>query len=176
MKKLYVLVLLSLLYCGAFAQQKGIPVVMEIAQVSTRYDEPSLEVLQMPENEHDRYFLLAGTMGIGNAVIQFHIDPINKLYIPLGDTLSQAVETLQDLQEMFKNPDETREIQGCFVPLFPDDSRETVRVTSRKQLLGRILEFTIDREDHLRSTSVSRSDFNTLLFAVKGYQKLHPDE
>ena len=176
MKKLLTLALLALLSWGAYAQKPDITRMSEIVEVESGEGEVTLSLFSVPVGDKPGYFLYVGTLGIGNAVIQFNVDPVNKLFLPLGGTLSESMETLQRLQEMYKEPGSSCEMEACFAPLVPDDSRETVRVTSRKVLLSRQLEFTLDRGDHLRSTSVVRSDFNTLMFALKGYQKLHPDE
>ena len=160
---------------GAFAQGTGFPVVTEIAEVESSEGQTILEVFNMLSGDRNSYYLDAGTLGIGGEILQINLDPINKLFIPLGETLSEAVATLEGFQELFQTPGETREVEGCF-GLIPDDSRVPVRLLSRKLIFTRLLEFSIREGELFRSTSVARSDFNSLLSSVKWYLKLHPEE
>ena len=57
-----------------------------------------------------------------------------------------------------------------------DDSFEPVTVTSRRFLTSKILSFSVIRDDLVRATYISRSDFGSLVLSVKMYRKIHPKE
>ena len=119
-----------------------------------------------------------GTLGIGDEVFQVHFDPLFKLFIHLGGTLSEALETLRLMQAHFKEPKGTvLDLNGSFSPAFPREDRvETVTVTSRKGLLSRYLEFSLEREGYIRATYVYKSDLNAIVSGAKFYRRLHPKE
>lgn len=64
----------------------------------------------------------------------------------------------------------------CRAAAFPTDERETVTITTRKVMLSRKLEFSLQREDYIRATYISKSDFASLVGSLKFYRKLHPKE
>lgn len=70
-----------------------------------------LEVFRMEDN--GTYYLSLGHLGIGNDIIQVQVDPLSELFIPLGGTLAEASETLNQMKDLYKRePGETIEMQG----------------------------------------------------------------
>ena len=59
-----------------------------------------LSVFSIPENGQDHYFAALGNLGIGDDIIQFNIDPVSVLYIPLGSTLSEAQAKLEEIKAL----------------------------------------------------------------------------
>lgn len=176
MRKIITLLVCLTLSAGLFAQETPFPQIREIAEIEND-DQPVLSLFSMVQDGQDAYFLNVGTLGIGDEVIQLQFDPLFKLFIPLGGTLTEAIGTLEMLQGHFQQPkDAVMEIEACFAPLFPNGNRETVTVTNRKRLLSHQLEFSIGQEGYLRATYVSRSDFNNLLGSARFYRKIHPNE
>ena len=136
-----------------------------------------LEVFSQPAGEGKQYFLSVGHLGYGDEVLQVLFDPIYELFIPLGGSLQEALETLQSLQNQFNaTPGEALETTGCLAWGVPDDKWEPVSVTLRKPLLSRYLEFSVQREGYIRSARIPRSEFNSIVRGVKFYQKIHPNE
>ena len=176
MKKIVSIIILLMLNAPVFAQNARIPQIYEIAQIEKDGD-LALQVFSIPKDGQQCYYLDAGTLGIGDKVIQIQIDPLYRLFIPLGETLTEALETLGRLQDLYKEPVGTvTEISGCFAPAFPNESRETVTITSRKLLLSRMLEFSIERDGYIRATHITKSDLGSLITTVKLYRKIHPKE
>ena len=175
--KLSLVLLLAAFSVSAVAQSTQIPVIMEIASVESNEGSDVLQVFNMPKDDSDNYFLCVGHLGVGDDIIQFNIDPVYQLFIPLGNTLSEALDKLQQMQALFKESQGTSiEVQGCLAFGFPNDKYEPVTVTSRKALLSRSLEFSIHREDYMRATYIQRSDFSSIVSSLKFYKKLHPSK
>ena len=184
MKRIFLI--LSFLACtfGAFAQETRIPQRLEIVTIELNPDDDAIlspteeiEVFCMPEDDVNHYFLSVGHLGIGDDIIQFNIDPIFELFIPLGDTLAEAMESLQEMQALFKGPrGKSIELEGCLAAAFPNDKMEKVTVTYRKVILSNLLEFSVERGDYIRATHIGKSQFNALVSGVKFYRKLHPNE
>lgn len=136
-----------------------------------------LEVFSQPAGEGKQYFLSVGHLGFGDEVIQVLFDPVFELFIPLGGSLQEALETLRHLQDHYNaTPGEILETTGCLALGVPDETREPVSVALRRPLLSRYLEFTVQREGHIRCARIHRSEFNSLVRGVKFYQKIHPNE
>ena len=51
---------------------------------------------------------------------------------------------------------------------------ETVKISFRRPLLSKLLEFSLEREGYIRSAHIGKSDFGSLVRGVKFYHKLHP--
>ena len=151
---------------------------LEVAAVETEiggYETAMLEVFKM--NDTGTYWLSVGHLGIGVDLVQLQFDPVFELFIPLGDTLEEALTKMKELQAFYKKPRlSTMEVQGCLAALYPGEEFETVTVTSRKLLTTSILSFSVPREDFVRSTYISKSDFGSLVFSLKAYKALHPKE
>ncbi|MBR0028642.1 MAG: hypothetical protein IJP55_00135 [Bacteroidales bacterium] len=178
MKRILIALLAVTLSAGVFAQSGKLPIIMDIANIETNYSgiETDLSVFSMERDGHKGYYFCVGNLGIGDNDIQILFDPVFKLFIHLGDTLSGAIETLTSLQELAKQPGGTMQLTGSFSATFPNDQTETVTVTSRKPLLTRLLEFSLEREGYVRATHVSKSDLGSLLSSCKFYSKIHPKE
>ena len=177
MKKIFALFILLACSFAAFAQESKIPQRLELAQIEDGDGNTTCAVFNMPNDGQNHYWLDVGKLGHGDEVIQVVIDPLFNLYIPLGDTLDEAIETLTKLRDYCKEtPGTAMEMKGCLRPIFPDsDKLETVTVTARKAL-SRKLEFSLQREGYIRATYVLKSDLGSLLSNVKFYRKLHPKE
>ena len=147
------------------------------AEIETNGIPESFEVFDKPVDGVHDYYLSVGHLGIGDAVIQVNFDPLYELFIPLGNTLDEALETLKDLQDLYRTePGTVTTVPGCLAFGFPDGNIEDVKVTYRKQIFSNLLEFTLEREGYQRSTFVNKSNFNSIVSGVKFYKKLHPKD
>lgn len=165
-----------LMTAGAFAQKSGIPVIKEIVDIE-RDGMTAISVFNMPAEGVNHYYLTVGTLGFGDEVVQILFDPVFQLFLPLGDTLEEAIASLQEMQGLFKQPkDSSLERSGCLAFGFPNDQLETVTVTHRKPLLTRQLEFSLQREGYIRATYVDKADMGSLITSVRFYRKIHPRE
>lgn len=137
-----------------------------------------LEVFNSPKDGVNRYYLTVGHLGIGNDVLQVMIDPAFELFIPLGGTVTEALDKLKELQALYKtSPGTSIEVQGCLAFGFPNDEKlETVKVTYRKVLLSRMLEFSVKRGDYIRATHIGKSDFGSVVSGVKLHHKMFPKQ
>jgi len=177
MKKILSIFLALTLATASFAQTTKIPQRLELVQLEDDNGSTELEVFNMPEEGQNHYFLSVGHLGIGDDIIQFNIDPIFELFIPLGDTVSDALVKLQEFQGLFKGmPGDCLETEGCLSAAFPKGELEPVQVAYRKLILSRMLEFSVQRGDYIRSTTIPRASFNSMISSLKFYQKLHPNE
>ena len=169
MKKIIIAIAVLLLSAPAFAQQKsGFPQVVEIAQVESESDLVELGVFSYVLDGKKIYFLNVGTLGAGDKVLQIVIDPVTRLFIPLGETRDEVMTNVEILKAQFKKaPGTETEVTGNYAPLLPDGNNETVKVTTRKALFGRRLEFAIERDGVYLATYVSKSDFNILVSNLK---------
>lgn len=183
MKKLCLL--LSLLVWSVAAIGQRIPQRLELVTVdlesgdegSFLSTEENLEVFNMPVDGENHYYLSVGHLGIGDDTIQFNINPIFELFIPLGDTVTEAQAYLQELQTLYKGPKgKSIEIEGCVAAAFPNGNMEKVTVTYQKVLLSHLLEFKVERQDCTLATHIPKSQFGTLLRSLKMYKKLHKKE
>lgn len=160
---------------GLLAQNASLPMILDIASVEN--DGREIEVVNIPQDDVNHYYLHVGTMGIGNSIISVDIDPVDRLYVPLGENLTDAISKMEELQALYKQPKGTSMlVQASFGPLFPSETLQTVKVTRFQPLLTNYLEFMISQEDYDRVTHVSRANFNSLLTSVKIYGKIHPKE
>ena len=152
---------------------------LELCTVETQYGENSLsgeiEVFQMKDT--GAYWLSVGHLGIGGDIIQLNFDPVYELFIPLGDTMDEAIETMNDLKAFYKTPRlTTRQVKGCLAAMYPSDNMETVTLTSRRLLGSRIVEFSVKRDDLVRANYINKANFGSLLSSLKLYRKLHPNQ
>jgi hypothetical protein len=116
-------------------------------------------------------------LGIGDEIVQINFDPLFKLFIPLGSNLTEAIETLGKLKDMYKEPAGTKtQMEACFAAAVPNDKLETITITRRKFLLSNMLEFAVEREGYIRATHVTKSALSGILSSVKFYAKLHKKE
>jgi len=176
MKRLFCIIILFACSVAAFSQNTILRQRLEIASVDFNDGLASMEVFQMQDN--GQYYLSVGHLGVGDDIVQIKFDPIFELFIPLGGTLAEAYDTLQQLKDFYKEPTWTSvEWQGCLAAAYPNDKMQPVKITSRKLVLTKLLEFSIDTDDDLtRATFIPRSEFNSLVSSVQFYRKLHPKE
>jgi len=177
MKKAIILFVALFCAAGLLAQTSELPTVIDIVSVEDENTGDSVEIVNIPVEGVNYYWLHLGEMGIGNRTVQINLDPVYQLYIPLGENITGAVATMEELKTLFKEPNgTTREIQGSFKPFFPGENLETVKVIKYKPLLTNQIQFVIERDGYLRVTYISKSDFNSLLRGLKLHGKLHPSE
>ncbi len=123
------------------------------------------------------YWLSVGNLGIGGDIVQLQFDPLYELFIPLGDTIDEAIGTMQDLKDLYKKPKlSTTEVKGCLAAAYPSENLETVTLTNRRFLASKLLEFSVKRDDFIRATYIDKSSLGSLLNGLKFYKKLHPKE
>lgn len=151
---------------------------IELAVVETEMggiETAQLEVFKM--NDTGTYWLSVGHLGVGTDLVQLQFDPVYELFIPLGNSLEEALAKMKELKAFYKQPRlSTMEVQGCLAALYPTEDFETVTITSRRLLATKILSFSLEREDFVRATYINKSDFGSLLFSLKAYKALHPKE
>ena len=151
---------------------------LELATVETEiggYETAELEVFQMYDS--GTYWLSVGHLGIGTDLIQLKFDPVFELFIPLGNSLEEALTKMKELQAFYNQPRlSTMEVQGCLAAMYPGEDFELVTITSRRLLGGKILSFSLQRDDFVRATYITKADFGSLLFSLKAYKALHPKE
>ncbi len=182
MKKFILMAIVAMLFAGTTlsAQTSNIPQRNEIVQVEIDPNSiPSefLEVFDAPIDGVHHYYLSVGHLGMGDEVVQILFDPVFELFIPLGDNVTEALETLQTMRALFKEKQGASiEVQGCLAFGFPTDKLETVKVTYRKVLLSKMLEFSVERESYIRATYIAKSDFGSAVSGVKTYHKIHPKQ
>ncbi|MBQ9173746.1 MAG: hypothetical protein IJV54_12335 [Bacteroidales bacterium] len=151
----------------------------EIASVESETTGDWVSVQSVLRMEDDgSYWLSLGHAGIGSDILQIEFDPVTELFISLGNSLDEAIETMKEIQALYKEPRlSTSLVQGCLTAISPDkESLEEVTVTSRKLLTSRLLSFSVERGEMVRSASISKSEFGSLLVSLKLYKKLHPKE
>lgn len=171
------LCIIALVFCtfALFAQETKIPQMLELVQIEE--NDVEFEVVNIPQDGQNHYWFNVGTMGFGDQIFQIQLDPLSHLYIPLGDTLAEAISKMEELQDLFNGtPGTSLFVNGCLTMLYPNENLEQVKVSYYKPLLTRKLEFSIQREDYLRAAYISRANFNTLMKGLSFYQKIHPNE
>lgn len=150
---------------------------LELATVETEKGGyvTELEVFKM--NDAGTYWLSVGHLGVGTDLVQLQFDPVYELFIPLGNSLEEALAKMKEMQAFYKQPRlSTMEVQGCLSALYPGEELETVTITSRRLLASKILSFSLQRDDFVRATYITKSDFGSLVFSLKAYKALHPKE
>ncbi|MBR1707176.1 MAG: hypothetical protein IJ721_10400 [Bacteroidales bacterium] len=100
------------------------------------------------------------------------------MFIKIGDSLDEAIETLQQyLSQVKAKPGTVTEVPGYLSFVVPDDEpTETITVTTRKPLLSRYLEFSIQCDGYVRATDIHKRDLRNIIFSLKTYRKIHPKE
>ena len=177
MKRIASLFVALICTTSLFAQNNTIPTIYEIVSIHNDNTNQTVDMVNIPVDGVNHYFLHVGNMGIGDKVIQINLDPVNRLFIPLGDTITDAIACMEDLKTLYKEPKGTmREIQGSFKPFLPSEELETVQVYRFQPLLTNQLQFVIEREGYERVAYLAKSDFNALLNGLKFHGKLHPDQ
>ena len=182
MKRIFaILSLLTCLAAFSFAQNASpLRPRMEIADYEVESDatiENKLEVFYLADESPRMYYLSVGNLGVGTDIVQINFDPIFELFIPLGNTLDEAMQKLELLKETCKaDAGTTIEMDGCLALGVPNENLETVTVTSRRFLFSKLLAFSVERDGWIRASHVSRSSLNSIVASLKLYRKIHPNE
>lgn len=183
MKRIITTIILACMGVLAFGQQSSIlRQRMEIAELETEILgtlDTQLEVFYMNDENPRMYYLSLGNLGFGTDLIQIEFDPIFELFIPLGNTLTEAIAKMEEIKAFYKQPRRsTMELTGCFAALYPNANMVTVTATRRQVLSSKLVEFSLPTGDErfVRATYISKSDFSSLLGSLKIYKKLHPKE
>ena len=177
MKRLFVILALAAVAIGAYAQNSLLRQRMDIAEFESEENNTSISVFYMDDETPRVYYLSLGNLGIGTDIIQVQFDPVYELFIPLGNTLDDAIEKMKDIQDLYKLPRlGSSELDGCFAAAYPDGTSTKVAVTSRRFLATKVLEFSLPGDGPVRATHISKSNFGSLLKTLKLYRKIHPKE
>jgi len=176
MKKVLVILLFALMPLFASAQDSALPYRLEISSVESD-EQIQLEAFQLIKDGVSSYYLSVGHLGVGNEIIQISFDPLFELFIPIGNTLDEAIETMEDMKEHYGQPSsETFEMPGCLAVAFPTDDLQPITVVPKQVFLTRNLIFKMEYEGYERNTYVPRSNFMSVLSGLKLYRKIHPNE
>ena len=177
MKKALIILIFALMPLFLSAQESAIPVRMEIAQIEANDGQVQLEAFQFIKDGEKSYWLSVGHLGVGDEIVQVQFDPLFELFIPLGDTLEEAIGTMEKMKEYYdKSSDNSFEVEGCLAVGFPTKDLQTVTIVPRRVFLARNLIFKLEYDGYERNTYVPRSNFVSILSGLKFYQNLHPNE
>ena len=184
MKRFAVTIALVCATLGAFAQKPVLRPRMELVQseeeainglVST-----SLEVFYMGDEDPRTYYLSVGHLGMGGDIIQLEVNPLFELFIPLGNTLEEAIAKMEEIKGFFKQPKlSTMELTGSYALAYPTDELVTITLTRRQLIATKVVEFSIPTpgsDSVVQATYVSKSEFSGIVNSLKFYKKLHPKQ
>ena len=94
---------------------------IELAVVETEMggiETAQLEVFKMLDS--GTYWLSGGHLGVGTDLVQLQFDPVYELFIPLGNSLEEALAKMKELKAFYKEPRlSTMEVLGCLAALYP---------------------------------------------------------
>lgn len=177
-RKSFIVLLLAGMPFMAHAQGTLLKPVLEIAEVEINDGDVTLTVFDMPEGDVHQYYLCVGTLGIGDDFVQLQIDPLNQLFLPLGNTLEEAQSKLESFKDVASLPaGKGFETEGVLAVGNPSMGEvEPVSVTSRRFLFQRIIEFSVQRNGYVRATHIGRGELGSIVSSVKFYRKIHPKE
>lgn len=176
LKTTLVILLLAATSLFSFAQENPLlKPTIEIVEVEISNSDVTLSIFDMPEGDQHNYFLDLGVLGIGDAFLQLHLDPLSHLFIFLGNTLAEAQVAIDDLKAFAKEPHgTTREMVGTLSVGNPlTGTPEPLYLTVRKGLVSRNVEFCIHRGNYIRSTLIAKADLGSVASSLKIYRKLH---
>ena len=178
MKRILSCALAALLAVSAFSQTSRIPQRLELAEVEINDGDVELEVFMMPVGEEKHYYLSVGHVGIGDDLFQLNIDPVSELFVYLGSSLAETMESFEQMKALYSTEIGTSiQMQGSLAVGWPREEKfEPVTITFRKPLITKMLEFSVDRGRYLSATFVSKADLGSLIGGVKFYKKIHPKE
>ena len=178
MKRLLACIAAAVITVSAAAQLSKIPQRLEISQVEVNDGAVELEVFVMPVGEEKHYYLSVGTVGIGDDLFQLNIDPVSELFVYLGNSLEETLESFEQMKALYKTELGTSiQMQGCLSVAWPHEEKmEPVTITYRKPLISKMLEFSVDRGRYLSATFIGKGDLGALISGVKIYKKIHPKE
>ena len=186
MKKFFLIIALLVWSVAAFAQIGKIPQRLELVTVdlevgnegSLLSTQENLEVFNMPVDGVNHYWLSVGHLGLGDDIIQFNIDPVSNLFIPLGGTLEEAQAKMEEIRGVANMAaGDGIETVGILAVGNPSTGEEEpVYLTARRFLFQKNVTFTVKRNGYVRSTDLARSDLGTMVSGIKFYRKIHPNE
>lgn len=178
MKSGLVMLLMAVMPVLSFAQETILIHTREITEVQNDEGDMLLSILDMPDGETHNYYLSVGSLGIGMTYVELQVDPIFRLFVPLGSTLKEAQAKLTEFKKVAGHQNGWKiETMGTLSLSLPTVGElETVTVTSRRILLQRIIEFSVRREGSVRASHVAKSDFGSLISSLKRYRRQHPEE
>lgn len=107
---MFIDILISLCAAGLLAQTSKLPTVIDIVSVEDENTGDSVEIVNIPVEGVNYYWLHLGEMGIGNRTVQINLDPFYQLYFPLGENITGAVATMEEIKTLFKEPNGTTEL------------------------------------------------------------------
>jgi len=140
----------------------------------------NLEVFYMADEEPRTYYLSLGRLGLGGDIVQIEVNPLFELFIPLGNTLEEAIAKMEEIKDFFKQPKlSTMELTGSYALAYPTDELVTITLTRRQLIVSKVVEFSIPApgsDTVVQATYVSKGEFGGLTTSLKIYKKLHPKE
>lgn len=181
MKRLLITITLAFVAVAAFSQNKLFRPRIEIAQLENdvTIDAIEMEVFYMNDEDPRMYYLSLGHIGIGTDIVQVDFDPLFELFVPLGGTIKEAIAKMEEIKTWFKEDRlSERELTGYFSLAYPGGDPVSIKVTSRRLLASKILEFSLPTgtEGIVRATHIGKAEFGGLLSTLKIYKKLHPKQ
>ena len=178
MKRLLTILAFLAIGAVAFAQGSLWKHTRPISEVEIDGGAVTLSVFDRPDGDVHKYYLCVGQLGIGDDVIQFNIDPVSQLFIPLGGTLAEAQAKLEEIRGVANMAaGEGIETVGVLAVGNPSTGEEeTVYLTARRIVLQKHVEFTVKRNGYIRSTVIGRNNLGSLLTGLKFYRKIHPKQ
>ena len=178
MKRFISILAFLALSVAAFGQGSLLKQTLEIVELEINDGEKEISVFDMPEGDVHQYFFCAGTLGIGDDIIQFNIDPVSNLFIPLGGTLEEALAKMEEIRGVANmSSGDGIETVGILAVGNPSTGEEEpVYLTARRFLFQKNVTFTVKRNGYVRSTDLSRSDLGAMVNGIKFYRKIHPNE
>ena len=181
MKRFFLTLALVFVAIAGFSQNKLLRPRLEIATLEndTAIDAIEIEVFYMNDEDPRMYYLSLGHLGVGTDIVQIDFDPVFELFVPLGGTLQEAIAKMEEIKTWFKEDRLTeKELTGYFSLAYPSGDPVTIKVTSRRLLASKILEFCLPTgaEGIVRATHISKTEFGSLLSSVKIYKKIHPKQ
>ena len=181
MKRFFLTLALVFVAIAAFSQNKLLRPRVEIAELENdvTIDAIEMEVFYMDDESPRMYYLSLGHIGIGTDIVQVDFDPAFELFVPLGGTIKEAIAKMEEIKTWFKEDRLTeRELTGYFSLAYPGGDPVSIKVTSRRLLTSKILEFSLPTgiDGIVRATYIGKSEFGSLLTSVKVYKKIHPKQ
>ena len=166
---------------AGFSQNKLLRPRIEIAELENdvTIDAIEMEVFYMDDESPRMYYLSLGHLGVGSDIIQVDFDPVFELFVPLGGTIKEAIAKMEEIKSWFKEDRLTeKELSGYFSLAYPGGDPVSIKVTSRRLLTSKILEFSLPTgvDGIVRATHIGKSEFSGLLSSVKIYKKIHPKQ
>ena len=135
------------------------------------------EIFTMEIEGQNHYYLSLGKTGLGNHFIQVNIDPVSEMFVLLGDTIDEAIETMSTFKAWFKEPlGKVGQVQGCISMFMPEKDTEPLDVITGKFLLTRYMEFSVEREGVVVASNIHKDEIGSLLTSLKIERKLRPNK